>query len=74
MENRDHAIAVSKRTGRLNKVSGLSKFGHDQCDHKNFTDHSKVMNGFSDLMVEVLERKENMRDLMGMCSFPFGIA
>jgi enamine deaminase RidA (YjgF/YER057c/UK114 family) len=41
----------------------------------DFTDQSKVMNGFSDLMVEVFgEKGKHARSSVGMCSLPFGIA
>ncbi len=40
-----------------------------------FTDHSKVVNGFSDLMVEVFgEKGKHARSSVGMYSLPFNIA
>ena len=39
-----------------------------------FTDHSKVMNGYSDLMVEVFgEKGKHARSSVGMSSLPFNI-
>jgi enamine deaminase RidA (YjgF/YER057c/UK114 family) len=40
-----------------------------------FKDHPKVINGFSDLMVEVFgERGKHARSAVGMGSLPMGIA
>ena len=40
-----------------------------------FTDQHKVMNGFSDLMVEVFgERGKHARSAVGMASPPIGLA
>ncbi len=41
----------------------------------DFTELSKVVNGFSDLMVEVFgERGKHARAAVGMASLPLGIA
>jgi enamine deaminase RidA (YjgF/YER057c/UK114 family) len=41
----------------------------------DFTDHPKVINGASDLMVEVLgERGRHTRAAVGVSSLPFGVA
>ena len=54
---------------RIVKVLGMVNTGPD------FTDHSKVMNGYSDMMVAVFgEAGKHARASVGMCSLPFGIA
>ena len=59
-------IAVLKH---IVKVLGMVNTGPD------FTDHSKVMNGYSDMMVAVFgEAGKHARASVGMCSLPFGIA
>ncbi len=41
----------------------------------DFKEHSKVINGFSDMMVEVFgERGKHARSAVGMCSLPNGMA
>lgn len=58
-----------KRVKRIVKVLGMVNATED------FTDHSKVMNGFSDTMVAVFgEKGKHARSSVGMCSLPFGIA
>ncbi len=58
-----------KRVTRIVKVLGMVNATED------FTDHSKVMNGFSDTMVAVFgEMGKHARSSVGMCSLPFGIA
>jgi hypothetical protein len=45
-----------------------------QCDD-DFTEHPKVINGFSDLMVEIFgDAGRHARSAVGMGSLPFGIA
>lgn len=57
------------RVKRIVKVHGMVNATPD------FTDHSKVINGFSDLMVEVFgERGKHARAAVGMASLPGGIA
>ncbi len=58
-----------KKVKRIVKVLGMVNATED------FTDHSKVMNGFSDTMVAVFgEKGKHARSSVGMCSLPFGIA
>ena len=58
-----------KKVKRIVKVLGMVNATTD------FTDHSKVMNGYSDLMVEVFgEKGKHARSSVGMCSLPFNIA
>ena len=69
-------LAVLKaELGDLNKVVRLLKvFGMVNATPE-FTDHSKVVNGFSDLMIEVFgERGKHARAAVGMVSLPGNIA
>lgn len=57
------------RVKRIVKVHGMVNATPD------FTDHSKVINGFSDLMVEVFgEAGKHARAAVGMSSLPGGMA
>lgn len=69
-------IAVLKNElGDLNRVKRIVKvLGMVNAD-PSFSDHSKVMNGYSDLMVEVFgEKGRHARSSVGMTSLPFNIA
>lgn len=58
-----------KRVKRIVKVLGMVNASPE------FKDHPKVINGFSDLMVEVFgERGKHARSAVGMGSLPMGIA
>ena len=67
--------ALKAEIGDLNKVVRIVKvLGMVNAD-PTFTDHSQVMNGFSDLMVEVFgERGKHARAAVGMSSLPLGFA
>lgn len=69
-------LAVLKNElGDLSKVIRIVKVLGMINSSPEFTDHSKVMNGFSDLMVEVFgEKGKHARSSVGMCSLPFNIA
>ena len=69
-------LAVLKNElGDLNKVKRIVKVLGMVNASAEFTDHSKVMNGYSDLMVEVFgEKGKHARSSVGMCSLPFNIA
>ena len=69
-------IAVLKsELGDLNKVKRIVKVLGMVNATPEFTDHSKVMNGYSDLMVEVFgDKGRHARSSVGMSSLPFGIA
>lgn len=57
------------RVKRIVKVTGMVNATDD------FTQHSKVINGFSDLMVEVFgESGKHARAAVGMSSLPIGFA
>jgi enamine deaminase RidA (YjgF/YER057c/UK114 family) len=60
--------------GDLDKVKRIVKvLGMVNAD-PTFTQHPKVINGFSDLMVEVFgDRGKHARSAVGMGSLPFGI-
>ncbi len=69
-------LAVLKaELGDLNKVVRFVKvFGMVNATPE-FTDHSKVVNGFSDLIIEVFgERGKHARAAVGMVSLPGNIA
>ncbi len=61
--------------GDLNKVKRIVKvLGMVNCE-ADFKDHSLVINGFSDLMVEIFgEKGKHARSAVGMCSLPRGMA
>jgi enamine deaminase RidA (YjgF/YER057c/UK114 family) len=67
--------ALKGELGDLNKVKRIVKVLGMVNATPDFTDHSKVINGFSDLMVEVFgERGKHARASVGMGSLPGGIA
>ncbi len=69
-------LAVLKaELGDLNKVKRVVKvLGMVNCE-ADFKDHPKVINGFSDLMVEVFgEKGKHARSAVGMCSLPMNMA
>jgi enamine deaminase RidA (YjgF/YER057c/UK114 family) len=78
MAARQAAVAVlstlKAELGDLNKVKRIVKvLGMVNCTD-DFTDHPKVINGFSDLMVAVLGKKGmHARSAVGMNSLPFNI-
>jgi len=65
---KDH-LGDLNRVKRIVKVTGMINATDD------FTQHSKVINGFSDLMVEVFgENGKHARAAVGMSSLPIGFA
>jgi enamine deaminase RidA (YjgF/YER057c/UK114 family) len=60
--------------GSLNKVKRIVRvFGMVNSD-PSFTEQPKVINGYSDLMVEVFgEKGKHARSAVGMASLPMGI-
>ncbi len=69
-------LAVLKaELGNLNKVKRIVKvLGMVNCE-ADFKDHPKVINGFSDLLVEVFgEKGKHARSAVGMCSLPNNMA
>ena len=67
--------ALKAFLGDLNKVKRIVKVTGMVNSTDDFEDHPKVINGFSDLMVEVFgDRGKHARAAVGMCSLPFNIA
>ncbi len=66
---------IKDAVGDLNKVKRIVRvFGMVNCTEA-FRDQPKVMNGFSDLMVEVFgESGKHVRSAVGMQSLPNGIS
>ena len=69
-------LAVLKaELGNLNKVKRIVKVLGMVNANPDFADQPEVVNGFSDLMVEVFgERGKHARAAVGMGSLPRGIA
>ena len=67
--------ALKQELGDLNKVKRIVKvLGMVNCT-PDFKDQSKVINGFSDLMVDVFgEAGKHARSAVGMAALPNGIA
>ena len=67
--------ALKQELGDLNKIKRIVKVHGMVNATPDFTDHSKVINGFSDLMVEVFgPRGKHARAAVGMGSLPGGKA
>lgn len=71
----NHLAVLKQELGDLNKVEEIIKvLGMVNAD-SNFRDHPKVINGYSDLMIEVFgERGEHARSAVGMASLPWNLA
>lgn len=69
-------LAVLKaELGDLNKVKRIVKVLGMVNSEAGFRDHPKVINGFSDLMVEVFgDKGRHARSAVGMCSLPLDMA
>jgi enamine deaminase RidA (YjgF/YER057c/UK114 family) len=64
-----HALGSLDRVRRVVKVLGMVQCADD------FTEHPQVINGFSDLMVEVFgDAGRHARSAVGMGSLPLGMA
>lgn len=71
----DQLSTLKAELGDLNKVVRIVKVSGFVNSDPEFTDQSKVVNGFSDLMVEVFgERGKHARAAVGMASLPLGAA
>lgn len=67
--------ALKAQIGDLNKVEQIVKVLGMVNASAEFTDHPEVINGFSDVMVEVFgERGKHARAAVGMASLPRNIA
>jgi enamine deaminase RidA (YjgF/YER057c/UK114 family) len=71
----NHLAVLKHELGSLNKVKRIVKVhGMVNCT-ADFKDHSKVINGYSDLMVEVFgDRGKHARAAVGMNALPLNIA
>ena len=66
--------SLKAEIGDLNKVRRVVKVLGMVNSDESFTDQPKVMNGFSDLMVDVFgDNGRHARAAVGMASLPFGI-
>jgi len=67
--------ALKGQIGDLNKVKRIVKvLGMVNCS-EDFKDQPKVINGYSDLMVEIFgDKGKHARSAVGMSSLPFGMA
>ena len=71
----NHLSVLKGQIGDLNKVVRIVKvFGMVNCDG-SYTDHPSVINGYSDVMIEVFgERGTHSRSAVGMNSLPWNLA
>lgn len=70
-----HIAVLKSELGDLSKVKRIVKVNGMINSLPEFTEHSKVMNGYSDMMVAVFgEKGKHARSSVGMCSLPYNIA
>lgn len=71
----NHLAVLKAELGSLNKVKRIVKvLGMVNCT-EDFKDQPKVINGYSDLMVEIFgDKGKHARSAVGMNSLPVGIA
>jgi enamine deaminase RidA (YjgF/YER057c/UK114 family) len=71
----NHLAVIKKELGSLNKVKRIVKvFGMVNCT-EDFKDQPRVINGYSDLMVEIFgENGKHARSAVGMYALPFNMA
>ena len=71
----NHLAVLKAELGDLNKVKRIVKvLGMVNCT-EDFKDQPKVINGYSDLMVEIFgDKGKHARSAVGMNSLPVGIA
>ena len=71
----NHLAVVKNEIGSLNKVKRIVKvLGMVNCT-EDFKDQPKVINGYSDLMVEIFgDRGKHARSAVGMYALPFNMA
>jgi len=69
-------LAVLKNElGELSRIRRIVKVLGMVNSDPGFSDHPKVINGFSDLMVEILgDKGKHARSAVGMASLPFNMA
>jgi enamine deaminase RidA (YjgF/YER057c/UK114 family) len=70
-----HLAVLKNELGSLNKVKQIVKvLGMVNCT-EDFEDQSKVINGYSDLMVEIFgDKGKHARSAVGMYALPFNMA
>jgi enamine deaminase RidA (YjgF/YER057c/UK114 family) len=71
----NHLAVIKNELGSLNKVKRIVKvFGMVNCT-EDFKDQPKVINGYSDMMVEIFgEKGKHARSAVGMYALPFNMA
>jgi len=71
----NHLAVIKNELGSLNKVKRIVKvFGMVNCT-EDFKDQPKVINGYSDLMVEIFgDKGKHARSAVGMYALPFNMA
>lgn len=71
----NHLAVIKNELGSLNKVKRIVKvLGMVNCT-EDFKDQPKVINGYSDLMVEIFgENGKHARSAVGMYALPFNMA
>jgi enamine deaminase RidA (YjgF/YER057c/UK114 family) len=71
----NHLAVLKNEIGSLNKVKRIVKvFGMVNCT-EDFKDQPKVINGYSDLMVEIFgDRGKHARSAVGMYALPFNMS
>lgn len=70
-----HVAVLKSELGDLSKVKRIVKVNGMINSAPEFAEHSKVMNGYSDMMVAIFgEKGKHARSSVGMCSLPFNIA
>lgn len=69
-------LAILKQTfGSLDKIKKIIKVNGYVCTADSFTEQSKVMNGFSDLLIEVFgEQGRHARTSVGVFTLPQNMA
>ncbi|MEQ8240032.1 MAG: RidA family protein [Cyclobacteriaceae bacterium] len=70
-----HLSVLKKEIGDLNRVVKIVKVLGLVNAPPDFTEHPKVINGYTDLMIEVFgQRGKHARSAMGMGSLPWNLA
>ncbi len=71
----NHLAVIKNELGSLNKVKRIVKvLGMVNCT-EDFKDQPKVINGYSDMMVEIFgEKGKHARSAVGMYALPFNMA
>ena len=70
----NHLSVLKKELGSLNKVKRVVKVLGMVNSTEDFKDQPKVINGYSDLMVEIFgDKGKHARSAVGMGALPFGI-